>query len=149
MVRIGNQCGIIGRALLTNMDAPLGRAAGNWLEVKEAVACLRSDSVGTRSAASHSAQEPGNALERVPADLRDLVLACAAHLLVQTGRAKSLEGARQQAEDCLSSGQPLQKWNEMLVAQGADLDALHRKLALDHTPSATLELTAPQSGFIS
>src|SRR5437870_4488182 len=38
MVSLGNQCGVSTRALLTNMDAPVGRAAGNWLEVKEAVA---------------------------------------------------------------------------------------------------------------
>src|SRR6266478_3655102 len=40
MVELGNNCGVNTRALLTNMDTPLGRAAGNWLEVKEAVACL-------------------------------------------------------------------------------------------------------------
>ncbi len=50
---------------------PLGRAAGNWLEVKESVACL--DNEG-------------------PDDLRGLVLAFAAHLLVQTGKAGSLKG---------------------------------------------------------
>ena len=38
MVALGNQCGVNTRTLLTNMDAPLGRAAGNWLEVKESVA---------------------------------------------------------------------------------------------------------------
>src|SRR3989449_863818 len=42
MVALGNECGVNTRAVLTNMDAPLGRAAGNWLEVKEAVACLAS-----------------------------------------------------------------------------------------------------------
>ena len=40
MVELGNECGVNTRALLTNMDRPLGRAAGNWLEVKEAVDCL-------------------------------------------------------------------------------------------------------------
>src|SRR5262249_10634484 len=40
MVSLGNECGVNTRALLTRMDAPIGRAAGNWLEVKEAVNCL-------------------------------------------------------------------------------------------------------------
>ena len=67
LVALGNECGVNTRALLTDMDTPLGRAAGNWLEVKESVPCLEG---------------------RGPDDLRELVLACAAHLLVQTGKAK-------------------------------------------------------------
>src|SRR3954452_19469688 len=35
MVELGNKCGVNTRALITNMDRPMGRAAGNWLEVKE------------------------------------------------------------------------------------------------------------------
>src|SRR5260370_42087937 len=42
MVTLRNDCGVNTRALLTNMDTPLGRAARNWLEVKEADACLES-----------------------------------------------------------------------------------------------------------
>src|SRR4051812_12280650 len=66
MVELGNECGVNTRALLTNMDRPLGRAAGNWLEVKESVQCL--EGLG-------------------PPDLRELVLGFAAHLLVQTEQA--------------------------------------------------------------
>jgi pyrimidine-nucleoside phosphorylase len=128
MVTLGNECGVNPRALLTNMDTPLGRAAGNWLEVKESVACLDG---------------------RAPADLRELVLECAAHLLVQTGKGTSLRAARQQAADCLASGKPREKWNEMLAAHGADLAAFHRKLALDHTAPLVMELKAPKSGFVS
>ena len=40
MVALGNACGVNTRALLTDMNTPLGRAAGNWLEVKESVAVL-------------------------------------------------------------------------------------------------------------
>src|SRR6266446_5979393 len=88
MVELGNNCGVNTRALLTNMDAPVGRAAGNWLEVKEAVACLEGrGSRGEGEAPAHSA----------PDDLRELVLNCAAHLLVQSGKTKSLDPARQEA----------------------------------------------------
>jgi len=128
LVALGNECGVNTRALLTNMQIPLGRAAGNWLEVKESVLCL-------------DGQGPG--------DLRELVLACAAHLLVQTGKAKTPEAARRQAEDCLASGKPRAKWDEMLAAQGADLVACNRKLALDHTAPVVVELKAPASGFVS
>src|ERR1017187_6609454 len=40
MVALGNDCGVNTRAILTDMNTPLGRAAGNWLEVKESVECL-------------------------------------------------------------------------------------------------------------
>ena len=128
LVVLGNECGVNTRALLTNMQTPLGRAAGNWLEVKESVLCLEG---------------------RGPDDLRELVLACAAHLLVQTGKAKAPDAARQQAEDCLASGKPRKKWDEMLATQGADLAAFNRKLALDRTAPVVVELKATASGFVS
>ena len=128
LVALGNECGVNTRALLTNMQTPLGCAAGNWLEVKESVLCLEG---------------------RGPDDLRELVLACAAHLLVQTGKAKTPDVALKQAEECLASGKPRKKWNEMLTAQSADLAAFNRKLALDHTAPVVVELKAPASGFVS
>jgi pyrimidine-nucleoside phosphorylase len=135
MVALGNKCGVNTRALITNMDTPLGRAAGNWLEVKESVACLES--------------KPDEALVKHCDDVRELVLAFAAHLLVQTGKARSLAAARKRAEDCLASGGPRKQWDEMLVAQGADLEAFNRKLALDHTASAVAELKAAASGYVT
>lgn len=131
MVTLGNDCGVNTRALLTDMNIPLGRAAGNWLEVKESVACL--DNAGPETA---------------PADLRRIVIDCAAHLLAQTGKAVSLAAGTQQAEACLASGEPRRKWNEMLAAQGADLDAVQRKLALDHTAPAIGTIPAPRDGFV-
>ena len=128
LVTLANESGVKTRALLTNMETPLGRAAGNWLEVRESVLALEG---------------------RGPNDLRELVLACAAHLLVQTGKAKTLDAALKQAGDCLASGKPREKWNEMLAAQGADLAAFNRKLALDHTAPVVVELKAPASGFVS
>jgi len=81
--------------------------------------------------------------------LRELVIDCAAHLLVQTEKAKSIVAARQLAEVCMKSGEPRQKWEEMIVAQGADLKAFNRKLALDSTAKAVLELKAEKAGFVS
>ena len=142
LATLSNECGVNTRALITNMDTPLGRAAGNWLEVKESVACLTPQPASPASRITHHASPSAT-------DLRDLTLACAAHLLVQTGKAPSLDAARQQAADCLASGQPLSKWNEMLAAQGADLAAYERKLALDHTAPVVMGLKAPGSGFVS
>lgn len=128
MVTLGNQCGVNTRAILTDMNTPVGRAAGNWLEVRESVACL--DGEG-------------------PEDLRVLVIDCAAHLLVQTRKAKALAVARKQAEACLDSGAPRRKWDEMLQAQGADLNAFRRKLAKDVTARVVVELKAKRSGYVA
>jgi pyrimidine-nucleoside phosphorylase len=128
MVKLGKQCGVNTRAILTDMNTPLGRAAGNWLEVKESVDCL--DGKG-------------------PADLRELAINCAAHLLVQTRKAKSLGAARKQAEACFESGAPRHKWDEMLQAQGADLAAFRRKLARDATAPVVLALGSKRAGYIS
>ncbi len=128
MVALGTQCGVNTRAVLTDMNTPLGRTAGNWLEVKESVACLDG---------------------RGPKDLHQLVITFAAHLLVQTGRTQGLRAARQQAEDCLRSGGPRKKWDEMLVAQGADLVAFNRKLGWDHTAPVVVALRADRSGFVA
>jgi len=137
MVALGNQCGVNTRAILTDMNTPLGRAAGNWLEVKESIACL----------------EVGRAdllvSQRAPSDLRELVIDSAAHLLVQTRKSKSLAAARKQVEGCLNSGQPRKKWDEMLVTQGADLKAFNKKLALDSTAKVVAELKLEKSGYVS
>jgi pyrimidine-nucleoside phosphorylase len=151
MVALGNECGVNTRALLTDMNTPLGRAAGNWLEVKESVACLEPRSSRREEAHSNSLQSSESLLTSAATsdDLRSLVLDCAAHLLVQTRKAKSLAAARRQAEDCLNSGAPRRKWDELLAAQGADLKAFNKKLARDHTAPAVLELKADRGGFVS
>jgi len=128
MVALSNECGVNTRALITNMDVPLGRAAGNWLEIKESVQCL----------------EGGG-----PPDLRELVVAFATHLLVQTGKAQNPQEARSLVTKCLVHGRPREKWNEMLAAQGADLDAFHKKLSCDHTAPVVKELAATQDGYVA
>jgi pyrimidine-nucleoside phosphorylase len=128
MVSLGTECGTNTRAILTDMNTPLGRAAGNWLEVKESVECLEG---------------------KGPTDLLELVIDSAAHLLVQTKKAKSIAAARKLAEDCLKSGGPRKKWDEMIVAQGADLKAFDRKLAQDSTAKAVVELKSEKSGYVS
>lgn len=132
MVELANHCGVQTRALLSNMDVPVGRSAGNWLEVKEAVELLKFG-----GEAAHSS------------DLLDLVLTCAEQLLVLTGKTTPLSAAKLQAGQCFASGQPLQKWNEMLRAQGADLESFYRELEKDSCALVARELHATRDGFVS
>jgi pyrimidine-nucleoside phosphorylase len=128
MVELGNECGVNTRALITNMDRPLGRAAGNWLEVRESVHCL--EGLG-------------------PANLEELVIDFAATLLLQTGKANHLKEARGQAAACLASGKPRKKWDEMIVAQGADMEAFNRKLKQEHAAPVVMKLNAMQDGYVT
>jgi pyrimidine-nucleoside phosphorylase len=128
MITIANETGVKTRALLTDMNRPLGRTAGNWLEVKESVECL----------------EGGG-----PDDLRALTIDCAAHLLVVTNKENELAAAQARAAKVLDSGAALKKWNEMLRAQGTDVAAFTEKLARDHTAPVVLEVKAPRAGFVA
>lgn len=128
MVALGNDCGVKTRAMVTDMNTPIGRAAGNWLEIKESIDCLEG---------------------KKPTDLRTIVIECAAHLLVQTGKAADIETARKTAEDCLDSGQPAKKFDEMLKAQGANIEAFNERLHLKATAKSVVEMKASRSGFIS
>ncbi|MEC8927963.1 MAG: thymidine phosphorylase [Verrucomicrobiota bacterium] len=121
IVVLGGECGVTTTALLSRMDAPLGRAVGNWLEVKEAATCLDC---------------------RGPADLEALVVACAARLV-------GTADAEQRAQAELASGRPRKKFDELLVAQGADLAAFSAKLAKDTTAPVVREFVTPAEGFVA
>ncbi|HKQ38842.1 MAG TPA: thymidine phosphorylase [Verrucomicrobiae bacterium] len=125
MVQLGTQCGLQVHALLNPMDVPLGRAAGNWVEVKESVECL--EGCG-------------------PDDLRDLVVECAAHLLVLTDKTPKIEAGRARAADCLKSGTAYKRFRLMLEAQGANLSAFDKKL---NQSVPALELRCDRAGRVT
>jgi thymidine phosphorylase len=95
MVELGNAHGVKTSALLTNMDSPLGRTAGNALEVTESIEALDG---------------------RGPADLMEVTLALAREML-------SLAGVDRDVRECIDDGRALAKWKELVAAQGGDPDA--------------------------
>ena len=119
IMALAAECGVECSAILTDMNTPLGRAAGNWLEVKEAVACLE-----------------GNG----PVELKELVITCAAQFPSSNSEQASAE---------LASGRPREKFNELLSAQGADLAAFETKLQQDSTASVVREFTANEKGYVA
>lgn len=98
MVDIGKRAGKRTRALITDMDRPLGLAIGNTLEVVEAIETLRG---------------------RGPADLTELSVALATHILVlaEKGDAPTCEAAVRRV---LSDGTALDTFAAMVKAQGGD-----------------------------
>ncbi len=100
MVKIGRGCGRRVRAVLTDMDIPLGSAVGNALEVKEAVSILSGDEGEER--------------------LRTLSVTLAAHM-ASLSLSIPQEEAMKRAEEALRSGAALQKMKEWVEAQGGDI----------------------------
>lgn len=125
---LATECGVKTSALLTTMDTPLGRAAGNWLEMKEAVDCLDC---------------------RGPEDLQELVLTCAAELLAVTGKTVDTTTGHQRAEEELVSGRPRMKLDELIVAQGGDVEAFRKQLKQDQTAPVVRDLVTTDEGFIT
>jgi thymidine phosphorylase len=95
MVTLGEEQGVRTSALLTRMDTPLGLAAGNAVEVEEAVATL----------AGHG-----------PPDLVEVVLALAAEML-------RLAGVTADPAAALADGRALRHYRAMIAAQDGDPDA--------------------------
>ncbi len=125
---LGERCGVSTRAILSDMNTPLGRTAGNWLEVKESVDCLNG---------------------KGPEDLRTLVLDCAANLLQQTECETDLKKARIRAVETLDSGKALAIWHQLLIAQGADMTAYEELLTKETTANAIYEIRSEQCGTVT
>jgi pyrimidine-nucleoside phosphorylase len=121
MVAAGRRMGVPTTAVLTDMNQPLGRMAGNAIEVDESVAALQG---------------------KGPADLMDVTLVLGAELLVLTDPETTLEHARMRLQQAIDSGAGLEKFREMVAAQGGDLDA-PRPVAPAH------EVAAPRAGYVS
>jgi pyrimidine-nucleoside phosphorylase len=121
MVDVGNRMDVRTAALLTDMNQPLGRLAGNAVEVNESIDVLRG--LG-------------------PPDLRDLTLALGAELLVLTDVEATRDAATARLARLLDNGTAFDKFHEMVSAQGGDLNA-PRQVA----PAS--EFTAPRSGYVT
>jgi pyrimidine-nucleoside phosphorylase len=117
-------------ALLTDMSQPLGRCAGNWIELVEAVELLRGD--------RHPESE----------DLRELSLILAGWMIHLGGQAATPEMGYAHAEASLADGLGLRVFYSMVEAQSGDVSAFDDPVKF-HKPGATKVLDAWQSGFVS
>lgn len=96
MVELGRDAGVATRALLTDMETPLGRTIGNANEVREAVEVLAGGG---------------------PADVVELTVALAREMLELAGLPDADPAAR------LADGRAMDVWRRMIAAQGGDPDA--------------------------
>lgn len=98
MVDLGTDAGVRTVALVTDMSVPLGRTAGNALEVRESLEVLAGGG---------------------PSDVVDLTVALAVEMLAAADRPASEADVR----EALADGRAMDKWRAMIAAQGGDVDA--------------------------
>jgi pyrimidine-nucleoside phosphorylase len=98
------------RATLTNMDQPLGYAAGNALEIYECIEVMKNEDL--------------NPYQLRSADLRELTLHLCAHMLEVGKVVKTHSEGRKLAAQKLADGSTWKKFKEMVAAQGGDPETL-------------------------
>ncbi|XP_027037111.1 thymidine phosphorylase-like [Pocillopora damicornis] len=121
MVGICVGLGIKAVALITTMDAPLGKAIGNSVEVAEAISCLNG---------------------RGPEDLKELVIEQGGYILEALNKAESQKAGAKLIADALENGKALQKFCDMLKAQGVSPDLAKNLCTRDADPFSILPIAA-------
>lgn len=127
MVDIGCANGKIMRAVITDMDVPLGHSIGNALEIKEVIATLHNQG---------------------PQDLTHECLVMAGHMLVMVHKGLySYEECFYMAKEALQSGRACECLRAMIVAQGGDSDVLDN-IELLGNACYSYSVRSPESGYI-
>ena len=126
MVDIGKENGRSVKAILTDMDRPLGHAIGNALEIREVINTLK----------GHG-----------PEDLTHECIIMAAHMLVLS-RMCDYETALNRVQQVLDSGAALERLRLMIEAQGGDSRVIDDDRVLT-IGKFTYDVTSPKDGYIT
>ena len=128
MVRVGKAMGKGIVACITDMNQPLGRTAGNALEIIESMECLQG--------------------QHADGDLMQVTMALTAEMLVLAGKAPNRAAAEAILRGHIASGAAFQKFKEMAAIQGADVSTLDD---LSKLPQASIvhPVPAPKGGYVS
>lgn len=126
MVDIGKENGRSVKAILTDMDRPLGHAIGNALEIREVIDTLK----------GHG-----------PEDLTHECIIMAAHMLVLS-HICDYETALSRVQEALDSGAALERLRMMIDAQDGDSRVIDDESLLA-IGKFTYDVTAPQGGYIT
>jgi len=124
---IGGHFGLQTRGFITDMNEPLGRAIGVWLEVAEVIDCLRG----------------------IPSpDLMEVTIALAGAMIAEGGKAADDEEGRKTARELLTSGAAYLKFLELVRAHGGDTGYIEEPLRYP-SASSTAEVSAPADGYVA
>ena len=127
LVRIGHASGVRTEALITRMDAPLGRMVGNAMEVIESIDVLKG---------------------RGPADLEALSVLFAARMLVLAGVEPDEDAAVVRVRRALTSGAGVDALRRIIENQGGDPRVIDDYSRLPSAPDS-MSIDAPRSGILT
>jgi thymidine phosphorylase len=129
LVRVANGAGLRTAALITDMDEPLASAAGNAIEVRNAIDFLTG--------------------ERRDPRLEEVTIALGVEALILTGIAADWIAARARIEAALDSGQAAEVFARMVAGLGGPPDLIERRA--EHLPAAAVSraVSAPRPGFVT
>ena len=127
LLRVGRALDRKAGALITDMDQPLGRTAGNAVEVAEAIETLKGAG---------------------PADTRLLTLELTALMCELAGVYADRAAARRELAARLDSGRALEVFRRMVAAQGGDVRVIDEPRRLPQ-PGTAAEVPAPQGGTVA
>ena len=130
LVQTGESNGTRTVALLTRMDEPLGRFAGNWLEIWECLDILK----GTP--------------HPISADLAELSTTLAGWMLHLGGISSTPENGQRNALELLRNGNAYQHWLRMVELQGGRASVFDNP-ATFHKPAASRVIYAHQNGYLA
>jgi len=131
LVDIGNGFGKVTIGFITNMNQPLGVAIGNWLEIVEAVGCLRG-TIGQNDAS---------------ADLMEVTYTLSGAMIYLGKKAKSIEDGIEKCRRSIADGSAYRKLLDLVQAQGGDIEAIEN-LELYPLPKFSMEIKSSNHGFV-
>jgi pyrimidine-nucleoside phosphorylase len=126
LVSIGKASGVRTEAVISSMDAPLGCAVGNALEIIECLEVLKG---------------------RGPADLADLSIELTVRMLLLGRAATDRADATRRVRTALDTGAGLEKFRQIIEAQGGDPHVVDDYKRLPSAPER-LVITAPHAGYL-
>ncbi len=124
LVEVGKNMGKQVRALLTDMNQPLGRAVGNAVEVEECLQILSGEG---------------------EQQLKELCILLSAHMLELAGVADHVDEIIPELERKLESGEAYQRFEQMVELQGGSLSEFKKS----YSHPKVFQLSSAQCGFIS
>ncbi len=127
LIAIGTNFGKTTIGLLTDMNQPLGLAAGNWLEIVECIDCLRGKDIP---------------------DLMEVTYALSGAMVMLGGKANTIEEGIERCKGVISNGKAFEKFVEMVKAHDGDVSYILHPETYPKSKNI-VEIKSTQGGYIA